>query len=571
MIEKTHHGVIAFTKACFDYSQIYPAENPSVIRQFQFLLSGCQSLIERDGGLTLEVNAHFLMVNGQYVEPKHLNKAVIDWFVGHCMERKIAEVSMTAGLNKRELEAFVQLFKTDPLLFNDESVASRILVPAGVEHIQINASRLDNSFNAARPLAEQKTPELPVVEPQHTSNMFEPDLFISQDSGSTLRARVNEQLQQKEVWKVVDFMANMRKHFHSKSPDVQRLALSRYRIVLEAVVERDLDEVVHSVFKTIPQDMEVLLDDASFNLHLNSLCLLLDRYLTQRFYPGIVFGFYTLASFAAQRPNTESEDRLRERLTPELMAELFKAKNTDTRLDRNIKVLFTERPTIICRTLIHHLGESEDKQERRTVLNVLSAMGSSIHDELVSSLRSAMNNQAPWYLQRNLLFVLAASPPESMTTTLKQLLEQPMHEKVADQAHRCLFALSDPELVDQGVKLIDQASNATLSTFLHIIGNAQNSAYAESLIDLAERQSDDRMALQVMTALAKTGSGHALTYLTGILQETSLLAKFKSGSRRLSAAQALSTSGHRTLMAALTRFKNDKDARVAALAQQMQT
>ncbi len=568
MIEKPHQGVIAFTKACFDYSQIYPADNPSVMRQFGFLHRTCESMIERDGGLNIEVNAQYLMVNGQYIEPKNLNKTVIEWFVGHCMERKISEISVSNGVSKRELESFIQLFKTDPQLFINDSVANRILVPAGVEHIQINPSRIDDSFTSARPLATA-APKPETVTQTEIQRMFEPDLFISVDSGATLKAQVEEQLDKKEIWKVADFMANMKRHFGSTSPDVRRLALSRYRIVIESVIAHGLDEVIHSVYKAIPGDLEAFGDDESFNLHLRSFCLLLDRYLEKQLYPAIIFGFHTLAGFAQSRIQTESELMLQERLTPELLSDLFKAKNADPRLDRNIKIMFFEHPHVICRSLLHHLGVSEDKQERRTVLNILSAMGVSIHEQLLASLREAISDKSPWYLRRNLLFILAASPPAELTPIIKQLLSDSLHAKVADQTYRCLFALQDPELVGKGQQLIESAPRtSTLSTFINIIASNQNAAYGETLVELANRHNDERIVSQAMAALGKMGSGPALTYLTHVIQETSLLSKFRSTSRRISAAQALLNSGHRTLIAALARQINDKDDRVAQLAKQ---
>lgn len=572
MIEKTHHGVIAFTKACYDYSQIYPPENPSVIRQFEFLLSTCLALIERDHGFNVEINANYLMVSGQYVEPKHINKSVIDWFVGHCLERKIHEVSFSDGLTKRELESFVQLFKTDARIFVNDSVACHILIPAGVEHIQINPQHLDDSFSAARPLSEPQADPIELTADAKTENrMFEPDLFISVDSGMSLRATVDEQLQHNEVWKVADFMANMRRHFASPKPEIQRLALSRYRIVLEAVVERGLDDVIHSVFKTFPQDLESITDEACLNIHMKSFSLLLDRYLKASFYPAVVFGLYALADNATKHPESEAQELLQQRLTPELLGDLLKAKSTNSRLDRNIKVLFNDAPLAISRALVHHLSVSEDKQDRRTVLNLLAAMGSNIHHELLRQLRLTLNSDEPWYLQRNILFVLAASPPHELAPILKEIMSNNMHRRVADQAYRCLFALNEPDLVEQGSRLMDGAKTGALSTFINIISSHQNDAYAPALIDLADRHTDDRIAAQAMAAVARIGGGTALTYLTGVLNESSILAKFKSKSRRVAAAQALLNSGHKTLLAALARFASDKDEQISLIAQKAKT
>lgn len=532
-----------------------------------------------DGNLSFRFDHGFITINNEYLENEIHNTDDARWFADACTERKIFELTFAPDVSADELTVLMEVFAKEAFFFSDHTVATQYLAAQNVKQIQANPPNLEDSFYGASPLSarsrfsakqlEYTNDEL--VEPAHIESAR--SLFISNEDRERLSRDITGLIQEGALGRVAQALTLIRNDLRSSERMNRELGFSGYQVVIRTLIEKRQTKALYSIVKSMPFDLRICREPDLYAMHLDTFVDILEFFRGEHKYRPLIFGLTVLSEqIMRQTDNIKPlvKVKLEYLVTPRLVEILMRRADEDPSLKSYLQVLLKDHALGLLRPLLVALYEADNKHVRKIILDVLHGMGSVVYSDLLHDLVAAIDKDAPWYIKRNLLSVLAADPPKELEPLLARLEAVEEHPKVVGWLMRCRFLLHLPESKRKSLAMLESESDSRgLIKLIGYAARAGHSYYAKPLIDFAENHEDGKVRRAAVSALGRIRSHEAQDYLLAILNKSSLFKSKTLSAKRVAAAQSLSASHDPRLLSVLTRFTHDRDPEVRAVIQEM--
>ena len=554
---------------CFSERLEHPQDHPIIHKCLTQALESYRALKGEDGDMSLRFEEGNILINGKPLDDEVFREESCSWFYQYCRDRKINEVILLEGLEERDLLKFIDLLHKRSTLFTNIHIPSQVLLSQGVYKIQINPLFFSDSFEAAIPLFG----DLEALDEQVPGDVIKNEPFVPSGELELLKKSILRLIGQNKLNKVAESLTLIQRDLRSRERENRELAFPSYRVVVRILIEKEQYKALYAIIKSIPTDLRHCKDPDLYGYHLQTLMDILVYFRKNGKLKPVIVGLSAIAEQAMvqSKVNKRIIDRA---LTPFLEPGLVKVLLTrglyHESLKPYIQALFKENGLGILHPVLHHLYQSNDKLERKMILDLLRKMGTDIYAEVIAELTVAIEDDREWYIKRNLLALLSIKPPPELASLLVIMEEKETHHKVRDAVLRCIYVMKDRKIIKLGKRLLDnETSTANLMKLLGYVGAGRRKAYAPNLIMLSEGHPDERVQNKALLMLGKLDSQQGSDYLKQILGRKSFFKSKAISQRRVIAAQALSSGRDPKILSFLSRFSQDKDKEVRAIVQQV--
>ena len=573
-------------KSCHDGTLLYPTGNPVVTKHFENFIGTYKKFLDLRGKLTIAVQMDFVKIHGQTVPANIARLPAVSWFIVHCLDRKIFDITFKKGLRLKEMKQFVGVMQKNVEAFKDFQMVQTMLREEHIDNIQVNtameamgnaaAGYLNQAihFHAAKgPLPEGAT-SIPIILNERENEteltvdgeMPTPDLFLSNEDKDKLYQTISNFIKSGNLKRVGETLGLIRQDLQAPTREERELAYSSYNIVILAMIDQNQEKSLSAVVKTLLADLQSCQEPDLYAIHLRTLTKLADYFQAVGHMPALI---YSLDIMANQNLRQSGENQ--KRLELELQTALALPQLTKIILCEEpeaqpiVRSLFEKHGAGIVQPMLKALFSSEDRNIRKKVLEYLQRLGTLIYPALLLELETALNRNDPWYAKRNLLTLLAVKPPIDLATHLEALFEED-NQKVKDLVVRCAFLIADKQAYQFSKQLLKQARGGQLKKLFGYLAVSKDPAYVRDLIDIFENAQSERVKLEVIRLLAKIGGVEATDFLGTLLGQTTLFtSKFKKEYRQ-AAAEGLAEIGKPQALSILIRHQKDSDKIVRATA-----
>lgn len=587
-------------KSCFDAISLYPIGNPIVSQQFDNFIKTYQNFLDAEGKVSITFEHNYISFNERSLPPAISDHPSAKWLSIQCLDRKIQTLMFETGITAQDLDRFLELLRMRIEEFPTFETASRILFRRNVQRISINPVATDQTFSTlSNPFTKFQAPdrqdqeanmepdlvpayafmhgpkdvshEVPEdaiikkeIEPEQTQQV---QLFISHDEIGTLRNTMLEFIAKDRLKKVAESLNMMRNDLASKDRVVRELAFSSYYVVIEVLIEQRQKKALQAILKSIPADLGACKEADLYKIHLESLMKVIRFYRDQQIWNGLAYGLNVLAhQNLVREPEIHKlvEKELEEFLSLSILERLINNPTPD--LQPMLKSLFSKHAIGILNPLLKGLFASQNRNTRKKLLEVLAQMGAVIYPILLQQLEKAIFEDAPWYVKRNLLFLLSARPPVDLAPLLSSLLKDP-HPRLNELVYKCVFAINDARAYETGKRLLMTADPKRYPKLFSYLVHGKNPAFGKVLVDMFKKKDlPDEIKLELLNVIGRLDSPETISWLDSILRKSSLFPSKSETMIREGAAKALAGSEHDEARGLLTKYVKDKNERVRAVA-----
>ncbi|MDJ0839267.1 MAG: HEAT repeat domain-containing protein [Acidobacteriota bacterium] len=505
--------------------------------------------------IVIRLEGQIFSFNGYYLEPIQNREPVVKWLYDICTARRIYEIRLSDGFSELDLKCLLGVLHETPERFHDVSVARQMMVSASITRISVNPPSLEDSFNDIETTFNEERP-IPLAAPVEK----EPELALSEKAREDLSRGIHDLLRQKNYPRVTNILRDMHFLLANEDRDERSRAYACYRVVVDALIEKRNDQLLYSVIKSMAKELVMCNEDDLIQIHLETFGRVLNFFRDRNFKP-VVFGLTALVALKEKRPNWEDyiDKKLSLLLEPHYLEALLTAGRVDPEL-RPYLTSFLEKAPSIADYLLEALYASEDKYKRKLLLDALMRPGKKVYPDILRRLRMALADGAPWYVKRNLLFILATDPPAGLAEPLLQMWDNELHPKVRQLLERCLFSMDEDDCVERGIMLLNNGNPEDVTRYLHSIEAGRVKAYAPALIKLVRGHGLLKLRIKALTALGRMDDDKARDLLHHVVDDHKMgIARWKS-SLRCTAVRALADDPANHLF--LERYREDSDQAV---------
>jgi HEAT repeat protein len=211
-----------------------------------------------------------------------------------------------------------------------------------------------------------------------------------------------------------------------------------------------------------------------------------------------------------------ASDALRELATPELLATLFGELKTNARgKQKQAAHVLGRLGTTPVEQLLDILRDSEDSDERVRMLQIVSEIGAPAIPLVVARLEVG----SPWYVLRNLIYILGRIGGESQAIDLAPLLLHE-HPKVQAEALKTLQRIGGKVRAETLLSVLPKADAAFKMTLVEMLGTIKAAAAVSALTALLNAKAilstKPDLDEKICNALGSIGSAEALPALKEI-------------------------------------------------------
>jgi len=211
----------------------------------------------------------------------------------------------------------------------------------------------------------------------------------------------------------------------------------------------------------------------------------------------------------------------------------------------------------------------ESRQVRMQVLRVMSEMGKSSLRVCAAILKENANFERPferrelpddrWYIVRNAIFVLGTLKDEEACRILGVRLSD-YDTRVRRAIISALEQIGGQKAADLLIVMAEDPDKEIRESAIIALGIIKEAQIIPELIDLADKQNTE--IVHIITVLGRLGGESARTFLSRLLSDNELLAKYASGKSsrdeiRLAAVKALGQIGDSLALESIRSFKNN--------------
>ena len=597
-------------KACHESLLLYPAGNPMVAKQLENFIKVYPEFADGEGRVSFTMDRGSLLLNGQILASQLSNSPGPRWFVAHCLDRKITQLTFEPGLELNELETLFELLRKELNEFPNADAAPDMLIQAHVQSILINQLPLDHTFsslpvsNAMPVLPSFKPPSGFPAPPMLAQIAAEPEPAIAPDPGlvpieyhtpqspnfpgtdavplvslapgATLF--VSDDDRDREIQTVIKFiqgrklnlvalkLTRFRKELTADSRQTRETAFSYYHVVVFCLVQERQNKPLFSILKSLPADFQTCVEEDLFALHLETLTEMLVHFKNSAQMAPLIYGLDILAALHLGQLET-NQKKIEAKLTDVLGLKLLEEflANEDSTLTPLLDSLFKRHGRGLLRPLLDGLYASENRNIRKKLLEMLAAMGPLIYPTLTAELRTAISTNQPWYVKRNLVMLLSAQPPPEVAGLIASLTGEEQH-RFLSLVIRCVFKLNTEAAIALGQRLIGEARGTQLKLLLDQVAKSGRREYVPTMINLFQNAPSDRVKIDCIGILGKLAGSESLAYLIQILDKTSIFGSKTKSEYRVAAARALAQAATPKALMALTKYSRDGDREVRAIA-----
>jgi HEAT repeat protein len=221
-----------------------------------------------------------------------------------------------------------------------------------------------------------------------------------------------------------------------------------------------------------------------------------------------------------------SSEIIKNMASDEYLSMLLKELHTNERNKRDeagqILIRFGD---VILNRLLDIIHEVSDSKERVNVMHLIIDMG----QKAIPAIKDQINNKnAPWYLLRNMAFILGHIGNETNAYILKPLL---LHEnnRVRLEALKSIFQIGEKQRGPLLLSVLPKADDQFRLNIIEALGNAKCADAVPIFLDLLKKRSllasQSQIDLQekICIALGLIGSPEAISALSEIAESKSFL------------------------------------------------
>ena len=562
-------------KSCHDGSLLYPSGNPVVTQQYENFLTTYQNYLDSNGQLVILAQAGYIKINDQTLPGNVGRMGSVTWFLAQCLDRNLVRTVLHAKLRIKDVKGWVNLFHRKPMEFLNQDSAAQFLAEAGVQGIEV--------FHApAPPLANQffepPSPTLDgfvgsdeaVIPSSEYADGFatRPDpeanrLFISDEDKKTLFRTISEYILEGNLKRVAEILTLIRDDLVVPSLEDRQIAFSSYQMVVLSLIEGRQHTSLLTILKSMPKDFLACKEPDLFAIHLETLTAILIFFDKNAHTGGFLQGLNIIANQCLRQ--TGSFRKMMEEKASELL-DLNQLTNILTTRGPEyqplLKSLLDDHASGLLEPLLKGLFDSADRNIRKKILEVLHRQGPLIYPSLLFKLESAIKQNAPWYVKRNLLTLLSIKPPIDLAPLLLPLYRE-KNQKMRELTCRCLFQLAEEKAYKLGKIILRDTDETQLGKVLDYVHVGKDPAYAEDVYGVYNRVATNRLKLAAISILGKIGSEQSVEFLGKILDNVSRFGGEKP-EMRLAAARALISSKNGKALSYLLKHQRDPDKEIKA-------
>ena len=586
MITKAVGILFSNIKACHDATYLYPPGNPIVQTQFENFLKNYPQFLGADRRVTLGILNNIVMLNGQSLPSQVAYMPATQWFIAHCNDRKIQNIVFFEDVKNVDLQNFIKLLHLDAGEFFGFETASHILVQSGVKTISINVDDLDPALirshssqheaSVGRDFYEERVPveeEVKsdgehVAKKTRTEEHAEPDLFLSEEDRQTLKAAITRSIRERKLAKVAKSLNLIQPDLTSADRGERELAFSSYYTVVQTLIEEQQNKPLHAILKVISNDLSHCQEADLFAIHFATLKNMLKYYKKSEQILPWVFGVDILADqFLSQNEMNKKLILANLNRILNLPALEMLLKDKDPQLRAFLNSMFKCHGLALVKPLLKGLFESENRDVRKQLLDILHGFGSEIYSVLMEELRKAIDLNMPWFVKRNLLTLMVRQPPKQITPLLKRLFEE-HNPRLANLIGRCVFQIRTKNATELGKRVLLESRGNQRRKYLKYIGMNRRQSFAGTLMELFNSNPSYPIKLEILRTLGALDTADSVLFLGENLDKNTLFSGKDLRNLRIAAANALASSTHPKAYSFLAKCADDTDRDVRRIAKE---
>jgi len=499
-------ALIRSLRSCCDALSRYPEGDPMIRRNLSgFRELAYEWLIESDE-VMIRLEEDIFSFNGLFLEPIHNRDPSVQWMRKIFQERRIHEIRILDGFTALDLRKLIEVLIAPSHQFRDTTVASQMMTSAGIAKVLVNPPSVDDSFHAVDTfigLDGSEREMIPLAPPDSEA----PEPTIDDNEREALLGQTRQMIAEGRANHVALMLEDLQPMITSRKEARREFGFSRYRVLVDALIEARQDTILYSTVKAVANHLREVGDERHFAMHLETYSRVLD-FFRDRNYKPVVYGITALATLKQEKPERAPliHERLATMLTPDYLLALLATARIDQGLRPYLEALLKRAPAIVD-YLLEALATSEDKLERKLLLDALMRPGDRVFPDIIRRLRIAIADGAPWYLKRNLLTILASNPPPALIDPLLSMWDRERHPRVRALMERIVFVFDDERCIEIGRDLLKKADDKSLVRLIRFVEAGKVDDFAQDLIALFQSHDDPTVRQQALLALGRYGPG----------------------------------------------------------------
>ena len=575
--------IVPILKSCAELSFLYPRDNAVLSEKLESVVSRLTEIMGPDPTFSILFENGTISINSKIITNNQFKRPQAQWLLILAGKNQIGEIIFHKGANSDDLyhlgkvmhEASIKRVGCQAL---EEIVAAKCRGMVQLIHIsgvvavkkpesasEVKQESRSNDLRKSAPLNEAFKGSLKPSQEVSPQRLFE----LPESDKRTLIEYVQGQVQRGNFPQLLQNVTDMLRDMNSFDLEISFLGANSLKVVIEALVNLGqveflfkVSEEVFSVLPGIPRD-DILKSTVEIQLSI------LRVFRMRQLLPPYLYGIRRLAVICKTQQNQRLElikNAINHTLDPKITSFLLSQMEVKHPASEQIIQLFSQFNMQLSEPLFVLLFHSQKRVERKQILALLTQAGEAIMPMVIHHLKLAIKKESPWYVKRNLLFLLCRFPTNDLAPLIDEISKD-RHVRLQEQLLQACLRLKSPKAVEFGIKEVADIEYDKLHSVLPVISQFKNRAYDQVLIQKFYHAPDESFQIKIMHVIAELDTNHTRTFFEDILSARKMVSFRYSDSLRGEAAKAMYHSEGRNLFKLLFSLKDDKVSEVRHWAQ----
>ncbi|PIE89271.1 MAG: hypothetical protein CR997_12110 [Acidobacteria bacterium] len=563
--------IIPLLRSCAELASLYPRENPTVETKLaQFIERIHQTVGERDF-LTIRFHEKNIEINDHKLTNNQLQRPQSLWLMKLALRSHFDEMTISHKINKDIIFQFGRILqdasqKRIPFQELQERMAKecantiQIFHPADTVRASTTTGRVSQPKSGLEPVQSEQEPNYK-GQLKPTQQVSEQRLFqLAEQDRRMLSSFILEQLKQNNQARLLQNLISMLKDMQVFDTETAWLGANSLDYSIDILVQLNRGGILVKLGNEILAVLPGLPRDDIFGQAIEEIVTIMKYCRESQLLAPYLNAVMSFTEISKLQPESRKNKILAAvfRLMDRRFTSFLLTQTPPNHPLRNqIDKLFQYHVAELAESLFSVLFFSENREERRKILNYLTQAGPTIQPLIMNQLRESVKRQSPWYVKRNLLFLFCIYPSKELGPLIEELENEP-HPRLQEQLLQACLRLKGPKAVEYGVKALSRKPSEQVLHALKVIAKTKNKAYDQVLIDHFSKITDEGQKTRIMEVLAVLDTAKTRRFFEEILTAKKIMTLKYSDTLRIEATKSLYQSSDKSLYKLFHSLKEDR-------------
>jgi len=565
--------LVPILKSCAELVSLYPRNNPALERNLDSLVQRVAEILGEEPHFTIVFDNDTIVIRDKPITNNQFKRPQAQWMLNLASKNQIGELTFFAGVGPDDLYHLGKILHEA----SQKRVGWRELQETCEKECRGTLKFAPPGGNPNEPIGQQEPKGQPeTLQPGPKDHSFKGNLkptqeanehrlfTLSEEDKRTLAQYVQMQLRKGNKGQLFQNLNEMIQDMNTFDQESSYLGCNSLKISIETLINVGEVEILHKLHEELYAFLPGVPRDDIFSqiieIQVQTLRYLRFRQLLSPYLAGLEH-LAQLIQFQKSERRTHLVKALNQLMDTKMTGFLLSIGTQDHPLKERSQSLFKRYCREMATPLFRLLFNSENRAERKLILAQLTQAGEAIQPLLLEHLKLAIKQNSPWYVKRNLLFLLCKFPTNELAAYIDDLKNE-KHPRLREQLMQACLRLKSPKTVEYGTRVVSEMTVESIQSLLPIISQFENKAYDQVLIQKFHETQEEALQIKLMRTLQALDTTRTRAFFQDILSAKKVMSLRYSGPLRSEAAKSLYRSAGRSIFQAFIPFKDDREPEV---------